>query len=192
LQDPNPDPDRCRPPWRSRSSWPLKVSLTDSISCRSGRNSHPPARWGSSLRAGRNSRTPSAARPSLELAAVVVLVGHQDLSWPQGHQLRLDRQELGQHLAVHGVGTGQRKGDREPMAGAHQVQPQPPEPARIAGTPAVGGPSGQLRAPRGLPGAATLTGVESASQRSSVHSAVSLAMARMAWPMCPAARRRLL
>jgi hypothetical protein len=33
----------ARPPWRSRSSWPLRVSLTDSMSCRNGWNSPWPA-----------------------------------------------------------------------------------------------------------------------------------------------------
>jgi hypothetical protein len=30
----------------------------------------------------------------LELAAVIVLVGHQHLPWPAGHQIRLGRQQL--------------------------------------------------------------------------------------------------
>ena len=51
-----------RPPWRSRSSWPLKVSLTDSMICRSGRNRCAAGPWRFALRAGRSSRDP-AGRP---------------------------------------------------------------------------------------------------------------------------------
>jgi hypothetical protein len=55
------DLDGVRPPWRSRSSCPLKVWLTDSTSCRSGRNNPAPARVASPLRAGRNNCTPNPA-----------------------------------------------------------------------------------------------------------------------------------
>jgi hypothetical protein len=62
----------------------------------------------------------------LELAAVVVLVGQQRLSGSGGHHLRLDRQQVHQHLALVGLGAGKREGDREAMQGADKVQPQPP------------------------------------------------------------------
>ena len=61
----------------------------------------------------------------LELAAVVVLVGQQRLPRPGGHQFRLDCQQVHQHLALVGLGAGQREGDREAVQGADQVQPQP-------------------------------------------------------------------
>jgi hypothetical protein len=60
-------------------------------------------------------------RDVLELAAVVVAVGHQHLPWPGGHQLRLDRQQVHQHLAVDGACPGQREGDRQAVQGADQV-----------------------------------------------------------------------
>ena len=50
------------PPWRSRSSWPLNVSLTDSMICRSGLKNQAPARSGSPRRAGRSSTSPAASR----------------------------------------------------------------------------------------------------------------------------------
>jgi hypothetical protein len=40
----------------------LKVWLTDSISCRNGRNNLAPARSGSPLQAGRNNRRPQNQR----------------------------------------------------------------------------------------------------------------------------------
>jgi hypothetical protein len=41
------------------------------------------------------------------------------------------------------------KADRQPVQGAHQVQPQPPEVAGVAGAGAVLGPAGQLPAAHG-------------------------------------------
>jgi hypothetical protein len=61
----------------------------------------------------------------LELVAVVVLVGQQRLPRPGGQQLRLDGQQVGQHLALVGLGAGQREADRQALQGADQVQPQP-------------------------------------------------------------------
>src|ERR1035441_10129649 len=49
------------PPCCSRSSWPLKVSLIDSMIWRSGLNRCAPARAGSPLRAGRSSVIPAPA-----------------------------------------------------------------------------------------------------------------------------------
>lgn len=53
-------PAGVRPRWRSRSSCPLKVSLIDSMTCRSGLNSRDPARSASPLRAGRSRWRPSS------------------------------------------------------------------------------------------------------------------------------------
>ena len=144
------------PPWRSRSSWPLKVWLIDSMTCRSGRKQVRASPLGLALagRAQQPHAQPSQRR--LELAAVVVLVGDQGLAGPGGHQGRISGQDAQQHLALVGFGAGQREGDRQAVQGADQVQPQPPEPARVAGPVAVGGPAGQLRPFGGLPGAAAL------------------------------------
>src|SRR5215472_14041501 len=50
------------PAWASRSSWPLRVSLTDSISWRTVLSNGSPWRAASSLREGRSSVTPPRAR----------------------------------------------------------------------------------------------------------------------------------
>jgi hypothetical protein len=50
------------PPWRSRLSWPLNVSLTDSMTWRSGLKNRVPGRAGSPRRAGRSRLKPSLAR----------------------------------------------------------------------------------------------------------------------------------
>src|SRR4051794_41384480 len=65
-QDALPDADAdslgvC-PPCCSRSSWPLKVSLIDSITCRRGLKNCVPGRSGSPLRAGRSKVIPASAR----------------------------------------------------------------------------------------------------------------------------------
>ena len=63
LQDADGDASTVRPPWRSRSSWPLRVSLTDSMTCRSGLKYWRAAGPGSPLRAGRSrARRPWRAR----------------------------------------------------------------------------------------------------------------------------------
>ena len=51
-------PPGVRPRCCSRSSWPLKVSLTDSMTCRKGLNNGAPGRFGSPFRASRSSRMP--------------------------------------------------------------------------------------------------------------------------------------
>src|SRR6266508_4538534 len=121
------------PPWRSRSSWPLKVSLIDSMTCRNGRNRCAPARSGSPLRAGRSSRTPCSVSAASNLVAEVVLVGDEGLVGPGGQQ----------GLPFVGLGAGKREADRQAVQRADQVQAQPPEVAAVAGAVAVFGPSGQ-------------------------------------------------
>src|SRR4029450_8998242 len=98
-------PIGVRPPWRSRSSCPLKVSLTDSISCRSGPNSLAPGRSTSPLRAGRIGRPPPPPRPPApELGTLVVLVRNHQLPGPGAPQVRLDRQDVQQVLPLIGGG----------------------------------------------------------------------------------------
>src|SRR5215212_10878678 len=109
------------PPWRSRSSWPLKVWLIDSMTCRNGRNRCAAAGCGSPLRAGRSSRTPLGDQFGLEPAAVVVLVSDQGLAGSGGHQGRVGGQDAQQHLAFVGLGAGQREADRQALQGADQV-----------------------------------------------------------------------
>lgn len=54
LQHPGDHPAGVCPPWRSRSSWPLRVSLTDSMVWRSGLKNCAPGLAGSPWRAGRS------------------------------------------------------------------------------------------------------------------------------------------
>jgi hypothetical protein len=54
------------------------------------------------------------ANSLLELPAVVVLVGDQDLPRLGRDQLRLDRQQLEQHLAFISLGASKRDGHRRP------------------------------------------------------------------------------
>src|SRR6266508_536118 len=119
------------PPWRSRSSWPLKVSLIDSMTCRNGRNRCAPARSGSPLRAGRSSRTPCSVSAASNAPPDLPFVG---------------------------LGAGKREADRQAVQRADQVQAQPPEVAAVAGAVAVFGPSGQLGAVGGLGRPAALHG----------------------------------
>ncbi len=51
-------PSSVRPPWRSKSSWPFRVSFTDSMSWRSGFRNGLLARPFSLERAGRMSVAP--------------------------------------------------------------------------------------------------------------------------------------
>ena len=77
------------PPWRSRSSWPLKVSLTDSMTWRSGLKNRVPAGSGSPWRPG----AAGAARP------------------PPG---RLGGEHGEQGLAPVSLGAGQGEGHGRP------------------------------------------------------------------------------
>ena len=100
-----------RPPCRSRSSWPLRVSLTDSMICRSGLSSS--SRGGASRRfAGRAQQgDPGVGESGLRTSrAVVALVGDQGLRGPAAGQGGVDVEHVGQDVAFVGLGAGQ--GDR--------------------------------------------------------------------------------
>lgn len=125
-------PPGVRPRCRSRSSWPLKVSSRDSMTCRSGLNSCDPGRSASRLRAGRSSRN------------------------VQYGQLRLSGEQVQQRFALVGLGAGQREGDRQAVQGADQMQSQSPEVAGVAGAVPILGPSGQVGAFDGLAWASAL------------------------------------
>src|SRR3954451_19106326 len=62
----------------------------------------------------------------------------------------------GEHLAFIGLGAAQSPAQWQAVQGADQVQPQPPEVARMGSAVAVLGPAGQCRALLGLPGPAAL------------------------------------
>ena len=144
------------PPWRSRSSWPLKVSLTDSMIWRSALKNCVPGRSGSPWRAGRKQGRVGAGQGGLEVTAVVVLVADEDLAGQQGGQAGVCGQQGQQHLALVGLGAGQGETDGQAVQGAQQVQAQSPEVAGVAGAVPVLGPSGQVRAADGLLGPAAL------------------------------------
>src|SRR5665811_1138443 len=97
-----------RPPCRSRSSWPLKVQLIDSITCRKGLKNRVPGRGFLTL-SGRTEQFDSrCCQAGFEVFAEVVLVTDQDLSaivWPgDGRAANKDVLEDG---AFVGLGAGQ-------------------------------------------------------------------------------------
>lgn len=59
----------------------------------------------------------------LELFGDVALVGEDPLARAQQNGLGLE--EVPGHLALVDLGVGQRKGDRQPSRGAHQMESQP-------------------------------------------------------------------
>src|SRR5215467_2842375 len=95
----------------------------------------------------------AAGEGVLKAGAVVVLIPDDGLAGPARGQLRVV-EDVQQYLPLVGLGAGQREPHRQAVQRAQQVQPQPPEPAGVAGAVPVFGPSGQVRALDGLPGAA--------------------------------------
>jgi hypothetical protein len=58
--------------------------------------------------------------------------------------------QVQQHQALVGLGTDQRKADRQTAQGAHQMQPQPPKVAGVAGAVPLACPPCQLGTVGGL------------------------------------------
>src|SRR3954451_20502782 len=92
-------------PWRSRESWPLRLSMIDSIHWRTAPSS--PKRRGSSLRSGRSSRPAHLLDHGLELAAGKALIS-EDRAPRDGEAFKDFRGDL----AFAEVGGGQLKADR--------------------------------------------------------------------------------
>jgi dipeptidyl aminopeptidase/acylaminoacyl peptidase len=109
---------------------------------------------GLALAGGPQEFYPGAGHGGLEGGAEVVLVADEGLAWPGGDQVGAGGEHAGQHLALIGLRAGQGEGDGQAVQGAHQVQPEAPEVARVAGAVPVFSPSGQVRTFGGLPGAA--------------------------------------
>ena len=96
------------PPWRSRSSWPLKVWLMDSMTWRSGLKKRVPAPSGSGWRAGGAGRcghrrgrfrrtlvsSPCPRRPPPHSPAVPILPTHGWLSWRASEPAELPEADL--------------------------------------------------------------------------------------------------
>jgi hypothetical protein len=76
-------------------------------------------------RAQQHQLTPSEI--FFEGAAEVVLVPDQRLARVGVHHVAGVVEHAQQHLALIGLGTGQREQHRQPGQGGDQVQPQPPE-----------------------------------------------------------------
>src|SRR5450755_2328455 len=104
------------------------------------------------LAGGPQELDPGAGHGGLEGGAEVVLVADEGLAGPRGGQAGAGGEHAGQDLALAGFRAGQGEGDGQALQGAHQVQA--PEPAGMTGAVPVLRPSGQVRAPGGLPGAA--------------------------------------
>jgi hypothetical protein len=66
----------------------------------------------------------------LEVAAEVVLVPDDDLPGPAFEQVPAG-QDVQQRLTLVGFGAGQGEAGGQPLQGSQQVQPQPPEVARM-------------------------------------------------------------
>jgi hypothetical protein len=142
---------------------------------RAGRSQQPHARLGQDV---------------LDLAAVVVLVGHQQLpgrtatrcGWTAGRSSGASRSAA---LApADATATGRA------VPGADQVQPQPQNRrAGLAPRPEQAHPASAEPLSVWLERPPS-TGVASTIHPSSLPRAVSVAMAPMAWPMSPATRRR--
>jgi len=94
---------------------------------------------------GAQERCPRLGHELLELGAGEVLVGDHDVAG-DGDAL----EDLGGDDAFADVGGGQFPADRHPVAGADEVEPETPKPARVAAAVAVAGVAGELRAAGGL------------------------------------------
>ena len=141
-------PAMVRPPWRSRSSWPLRVSLTDSMIWRRGLKNRCPAAWSLALAGGTQQVDAGVVEFGFERAAVVVLVADQGLA---GRACRPGQGGCGpercrEDVAFVGFGAGQRPAHGQAVQGADQVQPQAPEEPGVGGAVAVLGPAGQVGA----------------------------------------------
>jgi hypothetical protein len=130
-------------PWCSSESWPLRVSMTDSIHWRMGPSE--PCRRGSSLRSGPQQPAAEVGDELLEVAAGEALVGDDRGA------VELDAaQDLGGGVALGQVGREQVERDRHAVGRAQQHQPEAPEVAAVAAAVAVGRVAGKVRAPDGL------------------------------------------
>jgi hypothetical protein len=84
-----------------------------------------------------------AVERALKLPAAVVPVGDHRLPRSVGSQRGVGVEDAEQHIPLVGLGAGDGEADRQPVQGAEQVQPEPPEVAGVAGAVAVLGPAGQ-------------------------------------------------
>ncbi len=124
LQDADRHTGGVWPPCRSRSSWPLKVSLTDSMIWRRGLNRCAPAR-GLAFADGPQQPDPGGGDGGLEAGAVVVLVADEGLAGPRGDQVRAGGEHACQHVALVGFGAGQGEGDGQPCSVATRCSRSP-------------------------------------------------------------------
>ena len=102
---------------------------------------------------GADERDAGGVELVLEPGSPVALVGDEGQA-PPGDPGVGDHVQTG--VALVGFGPGERVGHRQPRRRCDEVQAQAPEPSRVRGAVAVGGPSGEVRAPLGLAAAAAL------------------------------------
>ena len=86
---------------------------------------------------GSNERGVVVLQELLELVGPVALVGEDHLAGAGIEEVGLDLQEVTQHLTLVGLRVRQGESDRQPSDGGDEVQPEPPEVARVAGAVAV-------------------------------------------------------
>lgn len=115
-------PSGVRPPCRSRSSWPLRVWLFDSMVWRSGLKNRASGRCGFAFAC--RSQQPQAflGQRRLELFAEVALVADQSLVRALTYESGVRGEVVEQCLAFVGFRVGQRESDRETTQRAHKVQ----------------------------------------------------------------------
>ena len=104
----------------SRSSCPLKVSLIDSMICRSGLKNWACRPFGFALAGRADQVDPGSGEGGFEVAAEVVLVRDQDLSGSVPGQGGVG-ENAQQHQPFIGLRPGQRRPDRQPVQGGDQV-----------------------------------------------------------------------
>src|SRR6476619_1465910 len=98
-------PAMVRPPWRSRSSWVLRV-LFDRFDDLPQWLEEALSRTGFLSLAGRAQQVDTGVgERGFELAAVVVLVGHQRLCGMGGEQVRVGVEHPEQNVALVGLGA---------------------------------------------------------------------------------------
>ena len=152
-------PAMVRPWWCSRSSWPLRVSLIDSMICRRGLKNRWPGCGVLAFAGGSEQGDAVLGQGGFEGVAVVVFVADDRRRCPGvRHESRCGGEDLDQHVTFVGFGPGQRPPERQSVHGAQQMQPQTPEVAGVRGAVAVLGPPGQIRAFDRLGRASTLHG----------------------------------
>lgn len=107
-------PLAVRAPGRSESSWPLRVSLTDSMIWRNGLKQALAGAGCAVLVGGVDQRHAVVVQASFQLGRGVALVGRQALAVTVGEQGRFGLEQIAGDVTLVGFGGGDRERDRQP------------------------------------------------------------------------------